>query len=58
MSLKISEPKTWESPRQWRMRNGLDNPEWDIYARIFAAWGFRVSFIAFVIGLIAGHLVK
>ena len=57
MSLKISNPGKWESPRKWRLRNGLDSPEWDIYANLFSKWGFRVALLFLIIGMIIGYFV-
>ena len=57
MSLKISKPGRFESPRAWRMKNGLDSPEWDMYANLSSAWALRVSFIFFVIGVVIGSFL-
>ena len=57
MSLKISEPGRFESPKAWRMKNGLDSPEWGTYAELSSAWALRVSFIFFVLGVIIGYFL-
>lgn len=57
MSLKISEPRRFERPRAWRMKNGLDSPEWDIYANLSSAWALRVSFLFFVLGVVIGYFL-
>lgn len=58
MSLKISKPVWSDSPRKWRLANGLDSPEWDMYAELSSAWALRVAFLFFVIGIIIGYYIR
>lgn len=57
MGLKISEPLMFESPKKWRMKNGLDSPEWDMYAELSSAWALRVAFLFLLIGIVIGYFL-